>query len=352
MNVDFIIVGQGIAGTCFAFELIKKNKTFIIVDEYVPNTSSRIALGVYNPLILKWFTKPWRIDDQLDYFYVFYNEINTFLHNKFFNDIGIYKHLNTPYDQNNWLTKNTSSGRHLYMSSKLVSINNEGLINKDFYGVVKSAGRLNIQLLLKAFRDYVKQRNQIIEEKFDYKKLIIEESSFIFNGIIAKHIIFCEGYAIKNNPYFNNLNLNPTKGEIITIYCKGLNLKEIIHAGLLFIPLGGDHYSIGATYHWEPFKTIPTIAAKKKIIKKLDSIINRPYSIINHVAGVRPSTKDRRPLLGSHKEYNNMHILNGLGTRGVLLAPYLSKVLIENIYFNMELLKEVAINRLINNLDD
>ena len=53
MNVDFIIVGQGIAGTCFAFELLKQNKTFVIIDHYTPNTSSRVALGVYNPLVLK-----------------------------------------------------------------------------------------------------------------------------------------------------------------------------------------------------------------------------------------------------------------------------------------------------------
>ena len=75
MKVDFIIVGQGIAGTCFAFELLKQNKTFIIIDEKKETTASRVALGIYNPLVLKWFTKAWEIDNQLKYFYTFYNEV-------------------------------------------------------------------------------------------------------------------------------------------------------------------------------------------------------------------------------------------------------------------------------------
>ena len=112
MKVDFIIVGQGIAGTCFAFELLKRRKTFIIIDKYETNTSSRIALGVYNPLILKWFTVPWKIDHQLSYFYHFYNNINNFLKQEFTYDIGVYKFLKTPYEQNNWLTKCSSSIYH------------------------------------------------------------------------------------------------------------------------------------------------------------------------------------------------------------------------------------------------
>ena len=130
MNVDFIIVGQGIAGTCFAFELLKKKKTFIIIDQKNSKSSSRVALGLYNPLILKWFTKPWQIDNQIHYFYIFYQEINKFLNKNLFFDGGIYKLLNTPYEQNNWLTKQTTVSRSRYMSSKLFSISNIGLINQ------------------------------------------------------------------------------------------------------------------------------------------------------------------------------------------------------------------------------
>ena len=130
MHVDFIIIGQGISGTCLAFELIKQKKTFIVIDEFQPTSASQVALGIYNPIILKWFTKPWLVDEQINYFNIFYNEINNFLNINCFSDIGIYKLLKNVYEQNTWLSKNTTNGRNHYMSQKLHAIKNKSLVNK------------------------------------------------------------------------------------------------------------------------------------------------------------------------------------------------------------------------------
>ena len=347
MNVDFIIVGQGIAGTCFALELLKNKKTFIIIDQYKSNTSSRVALGVYNPLVLKWFTKPWNIDNQLRYFYIFYNEINKFLNHDFFYDIGIYKFLHTPYDQNNWLTKSLSPKKSKYMSSELLSIHNKGLINNKFYGLVKSAGRVDIPLLLDSFRTYCRDINKIIEERFNYEDIIFKkDGSFCFQDIHAKKILFCEGASAIHNPYFDLLNLKPTKGEVLTIYCKDLNLDKIIHSGFLFIPLGDDYYSVGSTYNWKNTNTKCTSRAKKKMEKMLKNTLNFSYEIVDQKASIRPSTEDRRPLIGSHKKHQNMYILNGLGTRGILLAPYLSKCLVDNIYSGVSIDDSINVKRI------
>ena len=345
MKVDFIIVGQGIAGTSFAFELIKQNKTFVVVDKLKTNSASRIALGIYNPLILKWFSKVWDIDNQLEYFYHFYNDFNHFLGSNLYSDIGIYKFLNTPYDQNNWLTKQISVNRSNYMSSKLFSISNKGLVNQKSYGIVKSAGRVNIQLVLNLFRQYCIQKNILINEKLEYDHLKIKSKSIHFQDIQADKIIFCQGYSGTNNPYFNNLNLKPTKGEILTIYSKDLNLKQIIHSGFLFTSIGNDYYSIGATYDWQDVTAKPTLEGKSILVDRLNSILKAKYKVTNHQAGIRPSTFDRKPFVGPHKKYNNVYILNGLGTRGILMAPYLSRLLINNIYKDGLINNKININR-------
>ena len=125
-----------------------------------------------------------------------------------------------------------------------------------------------------------------------------------------------------------------------------MNLKKILHSKFLLIPLGEDYYSIGATYDWENLNDIsPTIRAREKMIKMLDKLIALPYKIIDQKVGVRPSTLDRRPLVGPHFEYKNMYILNGLGTRGILFAPYLSKCLLDSIYLGIPLSSEVNISR-------
>tara|TARA_B100001250_G_scaffold413066_1_gene445995 strand:+ start:2891 stop:3931 length:1041 start_codon:yes stop_codon:yes gene_type:complete len=345
MKVDFIIVGQGIAGTSFAFELLKNNKTFVVIDKFNTDTASRIALGVYNPLILKWFTKSWDIDNQLDYFYIFYNQLNNFLGDNLFSDIGIYKFLKNPYDQNNWLTKQFRSSLSQYMSEDLYSINNQGLIHQKPYGLVKLAGKVNVQLLLKLFREYCINKNILIDTDLDYNNLNINSNSIFFQGIEANKLIFCQGYGGLDNPYFNNLNFKPTKGEILTIYSKDLNLEKIIHSGFLFTPIGNDYYSIGATYDWQDMTINRTVEAKTKLVDRLNSILKIKYKIINHQVGIRPSTFDRRPFIGEHNQYNNLYILNGLGTRGVLLAPYLSKLLINSIYKKGTINNEIHINR-------
>ncbi|MCB0443819.1 MAG: FAD-dependent oxidoreductase, partial [Flavobacterium sp.] len=52
-----------------------------------------------------------------------------------------------------------------------------------------------------------------------------------------------------------------------------------------------------------------------------------------------------RPMLGTHPNYPNLHVLNGLGTRGVMLAPDMAKMLFEHIEFQQPLEKEIDIKR-------
>ena len=68
--------------------------------------------------------------------------------------------------------------------------------------------------------------------------------------------------------------------------------------------------------------------------------------VLEHEVGIRPTVIDRRPLLGKHPEFDNILIFNGLGTKGVMLAPYFAQHLVDFIEGNiLELEGEVNINR-------
>ena len=345
MKVDFLIVGQGIAGTCFAFELLRQKKTFIIIDKYDKSSPSNIALGVYNPLILKWFTKPWAIDNQMQFFYEFYSSFQSFFKSNIVFDIGIYKFLSTPYDQNNWMSRSLSPKREHYMSSELLMLENKSFIHKQFYGLVKSSGRVDIPLFLKILRKFCIANQIFINKFFNYRNLIIKKDYVKYNDIIARNIIFCEGPQVLNNPFFKWIKLKPTKGELLHINCEHLSLDRILHASLLFVPLGSDIYSLGATYEWSFDDSGITSSARERICSVFEKHINLPYNVKTQKSGIRPSTFDRRAFIGSHPDYSNMYIMNGLGTRGVLLAPYLSNNLINSIYYNTKIFEEVAVKR-------
>jgi glycine/D-amino acid oxidase-like deaminating enzyme len=67
---------------------------------------------------------------------------------------------------------------------------------------------------------------------------------------------------------------------------------------------------------------LPTETGKAELIEKIEADLNIPYTIMDHQAAIRPTIKDRRPVLGTHPEYANLILFNGLGTKGASLGPY------------------------------
>ena len=86
-------------------------------------------------------------------------------------------------------------------------------------------------------------------------------------------------------------------------------------------------------------------AAKQELLKKLNTLITCPYKVVGQSAGIRPTVKDRRPLVGEHYRLKNHFILNGLGSRGVMIGPYVANKLYQYIENKVPLDKEIDCNR-------
>jgi glycine/D-amino acid oxidase-like deaminating enzyme len=149
------------------------------------------------------------------------------------------------------------------------------------------------------------------------------------------------------NPYFKNLPLDGTKGELFIIKAPDLNIDVIINTSIFILPLGNSLFKVGATYNWEDKTDLPTDQGKQELIDRIKELLHCDFEIIEHLAGVRPTVNDRRPLLGTHPSHKNIHILNGLGTRGVMLAPAMALDLFNYIENQKPLDKSVNIERYI-----
>ncbi len=106
-------------------------------------------------------------------------------------------------------------------------------------------------------------------------------------------------------------------------------------------------YSVGSTYDWENLNNKVSEKGIKKLKKKIENILKCKYEIIEKQAGIRPATKDRRPFVGFHPNNNKIGIINGLGSKGISLAPYCTKVLIDNIQNHKNINREINIKRYI-----
>ena len=340
-KVDFIIIGQGIAGTVLAYQLLKQNKKIIIIDQFNKNSSSRVALGVYNPLVLKWFTKSWEAENQIKELFSFCQDFEATFNVKINHKKNIYKFLESNYAINNWNEKQSSPNRKHFMSEDLKYLKNI----KNPFGLVLNSGWVDISQMLSTFRDFLIKKNMCINEEFMSKKLILEKKLIKYENIESEYIVFCEGASVLKNPYFKNLGLKVTKGEVIEFFSADLDLNQIIHSGVITIPMDKHVYYAGSTFDWKDLNFEKTKKAANEIIKKIQKLKNFNYKIIKQKASIRPSTKDRRPIIGSHKNYNNIYIMNGLGSRGVLLSPYLVNQLCLNIFEGKSIDPEIDVNR-------
>ncbi|MFK5957448.1 MAG: FAD-dependent oxidoreductase [Lutibacter sp.] len=344
MHVDYIIVGLGLAGLAFTKELEQNNKTFIVYENGSQN-SSIVAGGMYNPVILKRFTPVWNAVEQLKIALPFYASLENKFKNKYDYSVPIYRVFKSVEEQNNWFIASGKRQLSNYMDSKVIHEKHEGILANYGFGKLINTGRIETKALLEDYKKYLSEKNIIKNENFEHSKLNINETEVNYKGIKASKVVFCEGFGLKKNPFFNYLPMQEAKGELLIIKAINLNINFVIKAAVFVLPLGNNYYKVGATFNWKDKTKQPSEEGKKELIDKLNSFLTVPYTIIEHLAGIRPTVKDRRPLLGVHPKYKNLAILNGLGTRGVMIAPMASKVLYNYLEKNIEIDKEISIAR-------
>lgn len=344
MKYDYLIVGLGLAGLAFAEELTKNNKSFLVFENNSQN-SSKVAAGMFNPVILKRFTPVWNGQSQIKIAIPFYKNLEQKFNQKYIDYIDIYHVLKSVTQQNDWFSACDKPVLSDYMIPKIIKNNYKHIEAPFGFGKLTNTGKIETSLLLNTYKKFLQEKKLIINDSFQHEELTIENDFVNYKGLKAKKIVFCEGFGIKDNSFFNYLPLNEAKGELLVIKAPKLTIDFMLKASVFVLPLGNDLYKVGATFNWKDKTLIPTTNGKEELIKKLNTFLKTDYEIIDHLAGIRPTIKDRRPLIGRHILYKNLAILNGLGTRGVMLAPTMAKKLYQYLEENMELDKEIDIQR-------
>ena len=356
-NADFIIVGQGLAGSVLAYLLLKKGQKVILIDQYTEGgkkSSSQIAAGVINPITGMRFVKSWRIDEFLPVARSLYQEIETVLNVKLWHERTIFRVLRHVEEENNWLLRNSYPDYQPYCGNMPPSVQTLEMGHyKPFYAIaeVKNGAQVNLSALVAHFRLFFKQKQMLLQEHFDSNECAISDKSVEYKGIKASKIIFCEGAHAQSNPFFNQLPFNPDKGELLLVRIPNLDLTHIFKNKMAIVPLHDtvagqkDLYWVGATNTWAFDNDLPSTTNKELIINELKNTINLPFEVIEQQAAIRPTVKDRRPLLGLHPQHPQLGIFNGFGTKGASLVPFWAQRFTEFLLNEEPLDKDVDIQR-------
>lgn len=340
-NVDYIIVGDGYAACFFAHQLIVNNKSFVLFSEG-KKSASQISAGIINPVVLKKFTTFWKAQEQIDFLKKTLKKIESYTGGNYLIDAPIHRIFHDENEQKLWIKKAENTDLTNFLDKDFTSLST--IKNEFLTGKVNQSARLNVTGFFKELLGFLEDRNLLIKDKFNYSDLIASDNTY--KDIKFKNIIFCEGMAVKENPYFSDISVSPNKGHHIRV-----SLSEKIPENItikkkhFLFPLNDDLYFYGGTYDREQLHHKVDESAVEQLKKGLSEFYPFDFKVKEVEFGFRPTVKDRRPIIGRHSEYANLYVFNGLGARGILNGCYFSKILFDFIEKNIPLPNEISIDR-------
>ncbi|WP_390451474.1 NAD(P)/FAD-dependent oxidoreductase [Chryseobacterium sp. Alg-005] len=340
-NVDYIIVGDGYAALFFAHQLIKRHQSFVVFSEG-RKSASQVSAGIINPVVLKKFTTFWKAQEQIDFLKNTLSEIESYTGKNYLINAPIHRIFHDENEQNLWLKKSDNEDLLAFLNKEFRHLD---IVKNDFNtGKVDQSARLDVSGFFNDLFNYFESQSALIKQKFDYAKL--NPSEFTYKDIAFKHIIFCEGMNVKDNPYFSEIPVNPNKGHHIKVkLSKDIPGNITIKKKHFLFPVNNDLYFYGGTYDREQLHHHIDDSAVEQLVRGLSEFYPYDFEISEVNFGFRPTVKDRRPIIGRHSEHKNLYVFNGLGARGILNGCYFSKSLYDFIENNIPLHEEISITR-------
>lgn len=343
---DYIVVGQGLAGSVLAWFLLKAEKKILIIDELKGETASKQATGLMNPITGRRFAKSWLADDLLPFADKTYTEIEQELGASFFKKTKIHRILQSVEQQNDWASKTQDERYKNYLSNEQLVYKDKNRINNDLGCIeIEPVWKVDTPKLIEELAAFYESKKIVKRVRFEHDKLLISDIEIKYKEFKAKAIIFCEGFNMVNNPLFAKVPLSLTKGEVLHFESKSLQEANILGGSTNIVPIGGHCYSVGASYENGATNLAKTEQKRQELTEKLESIIRCEYKIVDHKAGIRPVLQDRRPIVGAHPEYKNVLIFNGLGSKGLSLSPYFAHQFVQFLDGKASLDSEVKVSR-------
>jgi glycine/D-amino acid oxidase-like deaminating enzyme len=345
MHTDYLIIGQGISGTWLSYYLQKEGKSFIVIDNNAANTPSRISAGIINPVTGRRHVTVWMAEEIIPYARDAYTLMGDELAIQAISHKNILDFFPSPQMRHSFLERVEESSQYVHSYPEQNHFNH--LFNYEFgCGEIRPVHTAHLETILPAWRERLKETNQLMEEEFDIGELKTENNKVIYKDIVANAIIFCDGNSSTENPWFRPLPFAPNKGELLIAEIPDLPGHNIYKKGMMLAPLATPGlWWIGSNYAWEFDNTEPTNEFRVRTESLLNGWLKMPFRIIHHFAGIRPATLERRPFVGTHPLHPNIGILNGMGTKGCSLAPFFARQLTDYLLFNIPITPEADIKR-------
>lgn len=324
-KINTLIIGQGLAGTLLSWELHKRNIDFLVIDDSHRDSSSMMSAGLVQPVTGPRLVLTPGFEKYYTAALATYRELEDTLKESFFFETPFVRIFTKPSELVYWNQKHRLETNLPHVKESYPAGHWPGIT--DTMGSVEflQSGYCDTRKLLEAYKKFLIHDHLLVQEPVNYTDILIKENHAEWKNVKAQRIIFCEGWQAQNNPWFKHLPYNNAKGEILTLDIPDHPRPGAIFSGGQWICPAGKHFRAGSAFCWDDLNTIPTEQGKQDILSGLSAFLNKPVSVIDHRAGVRPIFKDLKPRAEFHPDHPRLGIFNGLGSKGVLIGPSYAK---------------------------
>ncbi len=337
-EVDFLIVGHGLAGVILSFELMRRGKSVMVLDQNDPNSASRVAAGIINPVTGHRLN----ITDKFSEFYPaakrFYRAFEQHHKTSVFRQVS-QSRLIKNQGQYDFLQKRLNDPAY----DKVLGNHDkepDHFLNPQFGAIeVKQSATINTELLLETSQQHLLSVDSLRLQGVDYAALIAQADGFYLQGVKAKRLIFCEGYQAMNNPWLAKLPFKLAKGEIIDLKLDS-PLPYLSWGHWLVPQADSQHARLGSSYDWNDLSS--DIVHTESLLQSLEKHVGVSVSLMGSRSGIRPTTKHRVPFIGQVRALPNAYCFNGFGSKGCLLIPYYAEHLCDFLLHGSPLASELT----------
>ncbi len=330
----YCIIGQGLAGSVLGLLLMEHGVEVEIVDEGHQGSSSIIAAGMWNPISFRKLILSWEADKFIPVMEEVYPRFEKTLDASFYHKMPLARLFGDHGSANDWDHRATHPEVAPYLSADQHTDIPAYFHQPHGHGIVSNCGWLDMKVFLSVARNYFEDKGVLRNEKFTSNPDDDPSTTYIY----------CTGWKAIHEGLFERITITPHKGEVLTIEAN-FTIGSMVNFGNFIVPLGNNTYRLGATHELDPKDIDPSAEGLAELSDSLKSVMKSGFKVVAHHAGFRPTTHDRKPVIGTHPEKPNVVIFNGLGARGVLQAPRMAQELVSHLREGTPIRKEISILR-------
>jgi len=344
--VDALVVGLGLAGCSVVWGLVGRGLDFRVVEAASVECgagASRVAAGLVTPVTGRRMTVSSMVPLCLPHAQGYYPEVEKMIGRRFWYPIDIVRVFKNA-DEREALRRMVEAGGEAAFSVGEVHSSQQmrewGMRSADWGGFGMCGGAwLDTAAYLDGTRRWLAERGLLIEGRVEADDLQWQESGVRWGGTVAREIVFCHGLAARDDALWGEwLSFRPAGGDILEVRVDGLAEGRVYNCGGRWLaPRGDGVWRCGASYDFQSPESLERGAARRDLENWLDSVVVGRWGVCGQLYGVRPIIRQSQPVAGRHPFHPRLSILNGLGSRGVLTAPWAAQGLLRHLYAGEEL---------------